>query len=95
MDDSYEIVHVINARHLIDSESYQRAFESEQIGRLSSGFYIVRWEAKATSRRYDAQADYVGPFPNRRIAEDVHLQAVARDRISARLDARLGAPSSN
>jgi hypothetical protein len=65
---------VINARHLIDSESYQREFESEQIGRLPAGFYVVRWAEKATDRRYDARAHYVGPFPNRRMAEDLELR---------------------
>lgn len=71
MDDSCEVVHVINARHLIDSESYQRSFEPDQIGRLASGFYVVRWAARVTSRCYDTQADYVGPFASRHSAEDV------------------------
>ncbi|HWY73236.1 MAG TPA: hypothetical protein VNW98_06310 [Burkholderiaceae bacterium] len=72
MDCPYEIVHVIDARHLIDSESYQRAFEPGQVGLLARGFYIVLWPRESTALRYDARADYLGPFPTRRAAEEAH-----------------------
>ena len=72
MDLPYEIVHVINARHLIDSESYQRALEAEQIGRLQPGFYVVLWPVQAAGSHYDASAEYVGPFPTRHAAERAH-----------------------
>jgi hypothetical protein len=67
-----EIVHVINATHLIDSESYQRAFEPEQMGRLTPGFYVVSWPCGSAGLRYDARADYAGPYPSRRTAEEAH-----------------------
>ena len=70
MDAPYEIVHVINATHLIDSESYQRAFDGAQVGRLKPGFYVVLWPDEATSSRYDHRADYIGPFATRRQAEE-------------------------
>jgi hypothetical protein len=72
MDLPYEIVHVINARHLIDSESYQRALGDEQIGRLQPGFYVVLWPFQAARSHYDASAEYIGPFPTRHAAEQAH-----------------------
>ncbi len=69
MDLPYEIVHVINARHLIDSESYQRALEAEQIGRLQPGFYVVLWPFRAAASRYDTGARFIGPYPTRHGAE--------------------------
>jgi len=72
MDCPYEIVHVINATHLIDSESYQRAFEPDQAGRLQPGFYVVLWRAPGVPVRFDGSANYVGPFPTRHLAESAH-----------------------
>ena len=72
MDRPYEIVHVINARHLIDSESYQRALEAGQIGRLQPGFYVVLWPFQTVGSHYDTSAEYIGPFPTRHAAEQAH-----------------------
>ncbi len=66
-----EVVNVIDAMHLTDSESYQRTFEPDQAGRLQPGYYLVLWKDEIEVSRFDAQADYVGPFPTRRVAEDV------------------------
>jgi len=74
MDLRYEIVHVINARHLIDSESYQRTIGAEQIGRLQLGFYVVLWPVRAVGSHYDASAHYIGPFPTRHAAEHAHAK---------------------
>ena len=74
MDLPYEIVHVINARHLIDSESYQRALVAEQIGRLRPGFYVVLWPFQTVGSHYDASAEYIGPFPTRHAAEQAHAK---------------------
>jgi len=75
----YEIVHVINARYLIDSGSYQRAFEPAQVGRFSPGFYIVLWSSSAANSRYGNGAHYIGPFPTRRRAEEAHEMMDARE----------------
>lgn len=77
MDVPYEIVHVINATHLIDSESYQRAFEAGQAGRLQPGFYIVLWRGGTGASRYDGCAEYLGPFATRRMAEETHARTEA------------------
>jgi len=73
MDLPYEIVHVINAKQLIDSESYQHAIEAEQIGRLEAGFYVVLWPSLQAISHYDARAAYIGPFPTRHLAEHVQV----------------------
>ena len=85
MDAPYEIVHVINATHLIDSESYQRAFDGAQVGRLKPGFYVVMWTGGASSSRYDHRADYIGPFATRRQAEDAQSTMGAEAVVAGRL----------
>ena len=84
MDAAYEIVHVINARYLIDSESYQRAFEGAQVGRLQPGFYVVFWPGGAASSRYDHRADYIGPFATRRQAEEAQATMAAGAAVAGR-----------
>jgi hypothetical protein len=81
MDLPYEIVHVINAKQLIDSESYQHAIEAEQTGRLEPGFYVVLWPCPQASSHYDARAEHIGPFPTRHLAEQVHVLIGAGARI--------------
>jgi len=88
MDLPYEIVHVIDATYLIDSESYQRAFEPEVIGRLAPGFYVVLWP-HGTASRYDAGADYLGPYGTRQTAEDAHALITSAARIAEREAAEL------
>jgi hypothetical protein len=84
MDLPYEIVHVINARHVIDSESYQRALEAEQIGRLQPGcFYVVLWRSQTACSHFDASADYIGPFATRHAAEQAHALISAGVRMPA------------
>lgn len=70
MDDLQEIVHVLDDRSLIDSESYQRALHPDLVGRLAAGFYIVRWPSTADRRRYDALPEYLGPYDSRQLAEE-------------------------
>ena len=68
MELPFEIVHVITATHLIDSESYQRSLGAHA-GRLQPGFYVVRWPSAEAALRYDENADFIGPFETRRSAE--------------------------
>jgi len=56
MEQLFEIVHVITATQLIDSESYQRTLGG--VHRLRPGFYVVRWSSTATMSRYDDNADF-------------------------------------
>jgi hypothetical protein len=67
-----EIVHVITATQLIDSESYQRTLGTNHVGRLVPGFYVVHWPGTAAVLRYDESADFIGPFETRRSAELAH-----------------------
>jgi hypothetical protein len=69
MELPFEIVHVITATQLIDSESYQRSLGTIHVGRLQPGFYVVHWPSAAAALRYDESADFIGPFESRRSAE--------------------------
>jgi hypothetical protein len=68
----FEIVHVITASQVIDSESYQRTLGTMHVGRLRPGFYVVYWPLPTAVLRYDASADFVGPFKTRYNAELAH-----------------------
>jgi hypothetical protein len=72
MEVSFEIVHVITATQLIDSESYQRTIETKHVRCLRPGFYVVRWPVSAAVLRYDESADFIGPFETRHSAELAH-----------------------
>jgi hypothetical protein len=77
MDTSlYEVVFVIDAEHLVDSESYQRRY---QTGRpLVPGCYVVHWSGPPYAPRYDEAAEFLGPYASRRVAE-----RAARNTVSA------------
>ena len=62
-----EVVYVIDAEHLVDSESYQRLYRSEQP--LAPGCYVVHWTRPADPPRYDEAAEFIGPYASRRVAE--------------------------
>jgi len=66
---SFEIVHVITATQLIDSESYQRNLGTTHVNRLQPGFYVVLWASGDSGPRYDGSAEFVGPFESRVSAE--------------------------
>jgi hypothetical protein len=63
----YEVVCVIDAEHLIDSESYQRSYRCDRP--LAPGCYLVHWARPAEPPRYDEAAEFLGPYPSRRVAE--------------------------
>ena len=69
MTDSLEVVHVITATQLIDSESYEHTLGTKHVNRLPPGFYVVHWQSTAAVSRYDERADFVGPFDTRHSAE--------------------------
>jgi hypothetical protein len=62
-----EVVFVIDAEHLIDSESYQRSYYCAR--GLVPGCYIVLWHHPEEPPRYDDSAEFRGPYASRRIAE--------------------------
>jgi hypothetical protein len=73
MELAFEIVHVITATQLIDSESYQRSLGAMHAGRLRPGFYVVSWASTGAALRYDDSADFIGPFETRRSAELAYM----------------------
>ena len=60
--DDFEVVHVIDSHSLIDSESYQRAYHTAPSLHLVPGHYVVSWPKQTRQRRFDEQADFIGPF---------------------------------
>jgi len=72
MEQPLEIVHVITATEMIDSESYQRTLGMTLVGCLPPGFFVVRWPSAAAELRYDESAQFIGPFESRHNAELMH-----------------------
>lgn len=65
MDPDYniqEIVKVIPDFWLIDPESYQRNYCTNNGCPLVSGYYVVTWPEAIRVRRFDGQAAFHGPF---------------------------------
>ena len=59
----YEVVRVIDARSLVDSESYQRTYRRRGGKPLAPGFYVVLWPDPDVRPHYeDAHTEFVGPF---------------------------------
>jgi hypothetical protein len=85
MELPFEVVHVITATQLIDSESYQRSLGTTHVGRLRPGFYVVRWPSTEALLRYDESADFIGPFETRRSAELAHTTTMDGGRQFAEL----------
>ena len=76
MDTSfYEVVFVIDAEHLVDSESYQRRYRTDRP--LVPGCYVVHWPGPPHARRYDEAAEFRGPYASRRVAERAARNTVA------------------
>lgn len=61
----YEIVRVLDDRHLIDPESYQRRYTTMDGQGLPSGYYVVMISEVSGRHRYDGLAEYVGPIKDR------------------------------
>lgn len=66
--EGYEIVCVIDKRSLVDSESYQRHYRRPRGRPLEPGFYIVIARDAHAKPRYDASAEFVGPFDSATLA---------------------------
>jgi len=66
-----EVVFVIDAERLIDSESYQRSYHCARP--LAPGCYVVHWDHPGEPPRYDESAEFRGPFASRRMAERAAL----------------------
>ena len=64
-----EVVHVMNASSLIDSESYERRYVTTRP--LAPGFYVVRWPPDARDFAYNDDPQWIGPFGERALATDV------------------------
>lgn len=65
---SYEVVRIIDAHSLIDGESYQRQYQRPRGRPLAPGFYIVIHADPDAAPRYDASAEFVGPFASPALA---------------------------
>jgi hypothetical protein len=64
----YEVVCVIDERSLVDSESYQRRYHRPRGKALAPGFYVVIQPDPQGPPRYDARAEFVGPFESATLA---------------------------
>jgi hypothetical protein len=63
--DIQEIVKVIPDFWLIDPESYQRSYCTNNGNPLVPGYYVVAWPEAIRVRRFDGQAVFHGSFESR------------------------------
>jgi|GEM_PF-6476647 len=106
MDDVYEnveLVCVASGFRLFDADSYQRTYRRPDGVALVPGMYVVHWPGNATSRRFDEDAVFYGPFPDSVSAraamaellrqlgalESSTQKIAASKRVGARVDAAL------
>jgi hypothetical protein len=60
--EDFEVVHILDDCWLIDAESYQRPYHLPQTRLLQPGYYVVSWPGHGPTKRFDEQADFLGPF---------------------------------
>jgi hypothetical protein len=65
----YEIVRVIDAAKLFDSESYERCYRTRGGRALLPGHYVVLWEEAVEWPAFDEKATYVGPYQTALLAD--------------------------
>lgn len=66
MDTNTEVVHIMNEKSLIDSESYERRYATSRP--LRPGFYVVQWPPGAREFAYNDEPRWIGPFQWRALA---------------------------
>jgi hypothetical protein len=67
--DILEIVAVIRDYWLVDAESYQRRYYTNQGEPLAPGYYVVNWPEHIRARRFNEHASFHGPFKLRKEAQ--------------------------
>lgn len=82
--EKFELVHVIKAFRLVDSESYERVYWRRDGAALAPGYYVVNWSSRVAKRAFDEDAIFCGPFRERADALD-NLERL-RERYDAAAD---------
>lgn len=67
--DIFEIVAVIREFWLVDAESYQRRYCTNDGHPLAPGYYVVFWPEHIRARRFNEHAMFHGPFKSRKEAQ--------------------------
>ena len=70
--DIFEIVAVIREFWLVDAESYQRRYSTNDGQPLAPGYYVVNWPEHVRARRFNEHAMFYGPFKLRMEAQEAH-----------------------
>lgn len=73
-----ELVRVIKPFRLVDAESYERQYWRADGVALAPGFYVVSWPVGDGAGRYDEDAEFRGPYRDRKAAEDAQQLLAAR-----------------
>jgi|APDOM4702015248_1054824.scaffolds.fasta_scaffold124362_2 hypothetical protein len=69
MSEVYEIVRVLDKKHLRNSESQLHDYQLGRGRGLAPGYYVVVWGSSAVKNlKYDASAAWHGPYGSRRSA---------------------------
>jgi hypothetical protein len=69
--DIFEIVAVIRDFWLVDAESYQRRYCTNNGQPFAPGYYVVFWPEHIRARRFDEHAAFHGPFKLRKEAQAI------------------------
>jgi len=64
-----ELVQVFKPFRLVDEESYEHVYWRRDGTPLANGYYLVRWREGERSGRYDEEAEFRGPYRDRKAAE--------------------------
>lgn len=67
---NYELVKVIDRARLLSPEQIEYRYRTATGRALARGIYAVLWPLDASTHRYDASAQYHGPFPSWRTAHE-------------------------
>lgn len=67
--DEYEVIRIIHGFRLVDGESYERTYISQDGQPIPAGYYVVHWPEDIRTRRFDEHASFLGPFASRQCAE--------------------------
>ncbi|HSO06379.1 MAG TPA: hypothetical protein VLW45_04020 [Pelomicrobium sp.] len=92
--DDLEIVRVISAFRLLDTDSYERVYWRRDGKPLALGWYLVSWPGGISRRRFNEDARFRGPYRDIEQARAAREQLLdrARTRANAELPALLAPP---
>lgn len=79
---TFDIVRVVSGCRLLDAGSQERVYWRRNGQPLAEGYYVVIWPPGTVVRRFNEDAEFRGPYPQRETAQ------AALEQLKARFEAR-------